>query len=103
MGVRTKSGRPIWEADLDWQDNPGQEIYDQFYEACRGLNYLDMRMLAKAFRLTLTAVVDWKSGRRFPPGLESPLLLIRWVERGKPLRMRTQADIAASMLLRKSE
>lgn len=100
MAVNAKAGRPICEADLDWEHSPGQEIYSRFYEACRGLNYSDMCRLARALKVTLTAVMDWKSGRRFPPGLDLPFLVIRWVERGKPVRMKTQAEIADNMLTR---
>lgn len=96
MAGLSKVGRPVCEADLDWEHSPGQEIYTQFYEACRSLTYADMRRLARAFDVDITAVVHWKAGRRFPPGLDSPFLIIQWVEKGKPVIMRTQAEIAAS-------
>lgn len=100
MAVSAKTGRPVCEADLDWEHSPGQEIYSQFYEACRSLNYGDMCRLASAFNVSLATVIRWKSGRQFPLGLDFPFLVIQWVERGKPVRMRTQAEIAASMLAR---
>lgn len=99
MALSSKVGRPICEADLDWEHSPGQEIYTQFYEACQSLTYSDMCRLARALKVTLTAVLRWKSGQRFPPGLDSPFLVIQWVDRGKPLRMRTQAEIAGSVLI----
>ena len=96
MPELSKVGRPVCEADLDWEHSPGQEIYAQFYEACRNLTYGDMCRLARAFNVDVTAVIHWKAGRRFPPGLDSPFLVIQWVERGKPVILKTQAEIAAS-------
>lgn len=103
MAVNGKAGRPVSEADIDWGHSPGQELYNRFYEACRTLNYGDMCNLAKAFKVSLAAVMLWKSGKRFPVNKDIPFFIIGWVEAGKPVRTRTQAEIASNMLVAPKE
>ena len=100
MEIRGNLGRPVREADLDLEHDPNQEIYTQFYEACRTLDWADISSLARGLRVTVGAIRHWKTGRRFPMDIGTPLLVIRWVNRGKPVKMRTQAEIATSMLSR---
>ncbi len=91
-----KVGRPICMADIDFAHDPNQEIYDRFYEACRDLTCADMRRLARALRVHITTVIRWKSGRLFPSEIGTPILVIQWVDKGKPLKMISQADISSS-------
>lgn len=98
MAISSKVGRPVYEADIDLEHDPNQEIYSQFYKACQSLTCADMRRLARALRVTLATVMRWRVGQRYPMDIGTPILIIQWVQNGKPVRMRTQAEIAASML-----
>lgn len=96
MAVSAKVGRPYRVAVMDFRHDPEQELYDKFYKACRELTYPDMTVVGRAFGVHWITVWRWKAGQTFPKqGIA--LQLIAWIEEGKPTKIVTQAEAAASM------
>jgi hypothetical protein len=89
-------GRPVCIAALDFRHDPDQELYDEFYRACRTLSCSDIRKLARALRIDESTVRCWKKTKTFPVTRGTAKRVIKWVEEGKPIEFRTQAQIAAS-------
>jgi len=84
MAVNTR-GRPICRAVIDFAHDPDEELHERFYKACQTLTCSDMRKLARAFRISLAAVYYWKLRTYFPEREGMAVLVIRWVEQGKPI------------------
>jgi hypothetical protein len=97
MAISSKVGRPVCIAAIDFSYDLDQELYDRFYKACRTLNCCDIPKLAKALKISERGVWYWKEGKRFPETRGTAGWVIRWVEEGKPIEFRTQAQIAASV------
>jgi hypothetical protein len=97
MAVSCKVGRPYHVADIPFGKDPTQELYDKFYAACRELCYFDTVVLSRALGVSLVTIRLWKAGKRFPGREATARLVIDWVDRGKPQRIVTQAEAAASM------
>ena len=97
MAVSSKVGRPYHVADIDFRHDPDQELYDEFYQACRTLTYCDMRLLGKAFGVHWITVWRWKAGQVFPMRKGIARQLIDWVVNGKPQKTVTQAEAADTM------
>lgn len=94
-GVR---GRPRCEADLHWDNDPGQFYYDKFYEACRTLSYSDCKALSYALGISLRAVYYWRYGRTFPREIGIALMVMDWVREGKPTKLVSQRKLLSRML-----
>lgn len=97
MAISCKVGRPYHVADICFGKDPDRELYDQFYRACRGLSYFETVLLARACRVDVRTVRRWQSGRYFPARRGTAVLVIGWVDRGKPQKIITQAELAAGM------
>ena len=98
MAVSYKVGRPYRVADIDFSKDPDQELYDRFFRACQDLRYFETVVLAKACRVDVRTVRRWKEGKNFPTTRGTAILVIDWVNRGKPEKIITQAEIARGML-----
>ena len=98
MAVNCKVGRPYHIADIDFRHDPDQELYDRFFEACRGLCYFETVVLAKALRVNVRTVRRWKEGRNFPTTRGTAMLVISWVNSGKPMKIISQAANSTAML-----
>lgn len=98
MAVSYKVGRPYHIADIDFSKDPDQELYDRFFEACRDLRYFETVVLAKACRVDIRTVRRWKEGKNFPTTRGTAILVIDWVNRGKPMKIITQAADSTAML-----
>lgn len=97
MAASVKVGRPCCVADIDLRHDPDQELYNQFFDACRRLDYPDVRRLARALQVGTSTVRSWRAGQHFPTTRGTAVLVIGWVDRGKPVKMITQAEMAASI------
>lgn len=97
MAVSCKVGRPFHIADICFSDDPDRGLYDQFYRACRSLTYFETVTLARALKVDVRTVRRWQSGKYFPARRGTAILIINWVNRGKPQKMITQAELAAAM------
>jgi hypothetical protein len=97
MAVSCNVGRPYHVADIDFSHDPEQELYDRFYEVCRGFSYFDTVLLSRALGVALNTIRLWKAGQTFPARRGTAMWVIAWVESGKPQRVVTQAQAAASM------
>lgn len=97
MAVRYKAGRPYHEADIDFGKDPDQDLYDQFYRACRTLSYSETVFLARACKVDVRSVRNWQSGKYFPTRRGTAVLILNWVNNGKPERIIKQAELAAGM------
>lgn len=84
-------------ADIPFCCDPDQELYDQFYKACRALSFFDTVVLARTLGVNVRTVRNWKAGKTFPPRRGLATLVIQWVTNGKPVKTMTQAEIANSM------
>ena len=98
MAVRCKAGRPYHVADISFSNDPDTELYEKFYAACRNLSYFEMAVLARALKVDARTVRRWRSGRYFPSRRGLAILVIRWVDRGKPQRTITQAELASGAI-----
>ena len=96
MAVSAKVGRPYRVPDIDLKHDPEQELYDQFYEACRQLTYDDMILLGRFFGIHWITVWRWKAGHTFPKQ-GAAMQVILWVNDGKPTKTVTQAEAADTM------
>lgn len=96
MAVNTR-GRPICMAAIDFRSDPDKELYEKFYEACQMLSRSDIRKLARALDVNERTILYWKETKTFPVTRGTAKRVIQWVEEGKPIEFRTQAQIAASM------
>lgn len=97
MAVSYKVGRPYHIADISFNKDPDQELYDRFYKACRDLRYFETVVLARALQISVRTVRNWKAGRCFPTTRGTAILIIDWVERGKPQKMVSQAEASEGM------
>jgi len=97
MAASAKVGRPYHVADIDFSNDPDQDLYDEFYTACRGLRYFDTVVLGRALGVSLVTIRLWKAGKTFPQRRGTAMLVISWVKAGKPQRTVTQAEAATSM------
>jgi hypothetical protein len=97
MAVNCKVGRPYHVADICFAKDPDRELYDQFYRACRNLTYSETVILARAVKVDVRTVRRWQAGQYFPSRRGTAVLIIGWVDRGKPQKMITQAELAAGM------
>lgn len=95
MAVSCNVGRPYHVADIPFGRDPDQELYNQFYNVCRSLSYYDTIVLARALKVDVRAVRYWQAHRYFPRR-GTAMLIIDWVERGKPRKVITQAQSEAS-------
>lgn len=102
MAVSCKAGRPYHVADIDFGKDPDQDLYDQFYRACRTLSYSETVFLARACRVDVRSVRRWQSGKYFARRPGMAILVIDWVNNGKPQKMITQAEDAAGMFYGKN-
>jgi len=98
MAVSSKVGRPCHVADINLKHDPDQGLYDTFYATCSQLHYSDTVRLSRALGVTLVTIRLWKAKKTFPSRRGMALQIIDWVNRGKPERRVTQAEIAAGML-----
>jgi len=97
MAVSCNVGRPRRIAVIDFTKDPDQELYDKFYDACHKLECRDMVPLARALQVSVRSVWRWKAGQGFPATKGTAMLVIMWVNNGKPTTELTQAQIAAGM------
>lgn len=95
MAVNTR-GRPICMAAIDFANDPDKELYDKFYEACKTLSCSDIRKLARALDINECTIRYWRKTKTFPVTRGTARRVIQWVEEGKPVEFRTQAQIATS-------
>jgi hypothetical protein len=91
-------GRPRREADIDWTTDPSQFYYDKFFEACRTLSYSDCVSLSNGLKISLRQVYNWRNGRHFPRDIGAALVVIRWVEQGKPVKLVSQRKLLSRVL-----
>ena len=98
MAVSCKAGRPYRVADISFAKDPDRELYNQFHEVCRSLSYYDTVIVARACRVDVRTVRRWQTGESFPGRRGTAVLVIDWVNRGKPRKEITQAELAASMV-----
>lgn len=97
MAVNCKVGRPYHVADIPFGKDPDRELYDQFYKACRKLSYFETVLLARACHVDVRTVRRWQSGRYYPARRGTAILVISWVDRGKPQKVVTQEELAEGM------
>lgn len=97
MAVSCRVGRPYRIADICFAKDPDRDLYDQFYRVCRGLSYSDTVILARSLKVTVRTVRRWQSGKYFPARRGTAVLVLGWVDRGKPQKTITQAELAAAM------
>jgi hypothetical protein len=90
-------GRPVCMAAIDFRLDPSQELYDRFYKACRTLDRSDIRKLARALHISERTVIYWKQTTTFPVTRGTAERVIQWVNEGKPVEFKTQAQIAAAI------
>lgn len=98
MAISCKVGRPYHVADICFSKDPDQDLYDQFYRACRNLTYSETVVLARALKVDVRTVRRWQEGKSFPVRRGRAVLIIGWVDSGKPQKRITQAELAAGML-----
>lgn len=94
MAVSCKVGRPYHVADIDFSQDPDQDLYDEFYKACSELHYMDTLVLSRALGVSIVTVRLWKAGKSFPMRRGMAFLVIEWVKKGKPQKTITQAEAA---------
>lgn len=97
MAVSCKVGRPYHVADIDFNSDPDQELYDDFYKACADLHYFDTVVLSRALGVSVVTVRLWKAGKTFPMRRGMAFQIIDWVNKGKPQKTITQAEAANTM------
>jgi len=100
MAGRYRVGRPYHEADIDFSKDPDQDLYDQFFRACRTLSYSETVFLARACKVNVRSVRNWQSGKYFPTRRGVAILILGWVNNGKPERIVKQADVSSEYALR---
>lgn len=98
MAVSCKVGRPYHIADICFGKDPDRELYDQFYRACRDLSYFETVILARACKVAVRTVRRWQSGKYFPARRGTAVLIIAWVNSGKPQKMITQEELSRAMV-----
>jgi len=91
-------GRPYYMADIDMANDPVMEWYDDFCDALDQLTYPDMRAVARTLGITRKTMQNWKEGRTFPAKMQVALMIVRWVNAGKPRKLVTQSQAAAGMM-----
>lgn len=94
----SKVGRPYQVAALDLAKDPAQELYDRFYQACAALRYSDTVVLSRALGLHERSIRRWQYGENFPKRDATAMLIIRWVDNGKPRKVITQAGATRGMI-----
>lgn len=97
MAASCKVGRPYHVADIDFKQDPDQELYDKFYAACAQLCYFDTVVLSRALGYSVVTIRLWKAGKTFPARRGIAMQVISWVEAGKPQKTITQAEAANSI------
>ena len=98
MTVSCKVGRPYHVADICFAKDPDRDLYDQFYRVCRSLTYSETVMLARALKVDVRTVRRWQSGECFPARRGWAVLIIGWVDNGKPQKIITRGELATGML-----
>jgi hypothetical protein len=84
-------------AAIDFRLDPSQELYDRFYKACQALDYSDIRRLARTLGIDESTIKYWKQTKTFPVTRGTAKRVIQWVNQGKPVEFKTQAQIAAAI------
>jgi hypothetical protein len=88
-GLRGR-GRPRYEAKLDSNsDDFVESAYLCFCQAIKGLSWREVMALSRALHLHYATVYRWRSGRRFPVDFKIVFTVIKWVEQGKPMVLRS--------------
>ena len=98
MATSVRVGRPYQEADINFTEDPDQELYDQFYAACADLHYFDTVVLSRTLGVHIVTVRRWKAGQTFPPSKGRAQCVIDWVNMGKPRKIVPRAQATRGML-----
>lgn len=90
-------GRPVWVADIPFENDKTLPILSGFYRIVKQLNYRELMALARAFNMAERTVYAWRYGERFPRH-EIMEMVIDWAKQGKPMRKEYQKPLYYSML-----
>ena len=92
-----KGGRPYAVADIDFSNDAELALWDEFYEACSDLRYVEIMALSRAFGISPNTVERWKYRINFPrKGIAQQV--IDWVKQGKPIRVISPSQTKSDML-----
>ena len=94
---RPTPGRPVWVADIPFENDKTLHIIREFYGIVKGLNYRELMGLARAFNFTERTVYAWRYGERVPRH-EIMEWVIDWAKLGKPMRKEYQKPPYSYML-----
>lgn len=98
MITRHAAGRPSLEADIDFATDPDLQLYQDFYNAMKGLSYGEKRALARGMHVCYNTIVNWSKLNSFPPRRGTAVLVIQWVRNGKPMRKVYQSNSPVGFL-----
>lgn len=91
------AGRGQYQADIGCSTDLAQTYYNQFAQACHDLSYHDMNALSRALDLNIRTIYRWRDGKSFPALIDTMLAVLDWHKAGKPIIVRSQRELAASM------
>ena len=94
---RPAPGRPVWVADIPFENNKTLPLLSEFFRILKQLNYRELMGVARAFNLTERTVYAWRYGERCPRH-EIMEWVIDWARQGKPMRKEYQKPRHHSML-----
>lgn len=95
-------GRGQYEADIDFVNDPAEPYYQLFGQVCQDFTYHEMNALRRALDLNIRTIYRWKN-KGPSPKLDTILLVLNWHKAGKPITVRSQTEIAASMRPRREQ
>ena len=91
-----KGGRPYFVAELDYANDRELALTSEFFKVCSRFHYQETMQLSRALGVHERTVMSWKYKERFP-SYHTALLVIDWVNRGKPVTKKYPSKIEATM------
>jgi hypothetical protein len=97
-GLFNRGGRPRFVADIDHSHDSQLHFRYEFKEVCSAFKYRDIMALSRSFDIAPNTIERWKYGISFPRK-ETAEKVLEWVKAGKPMKMESPGQKAASFSL----